>query len=568
MTRTRVMPNARLFEQVSTLRCRMSEDLVAKFAALTGDRSSLHVNEAFARRSAYRRPVVHGMLPVGFLCLLDPFQIEGFRSVPLAVTGRFAAPVYAGDTLSLTAGPGRTAGHDGEVAFDYRIEGDASRTIVTSGTVTIEYDHRAGPPREAAQPSDGAMLVHSLEVNNFLLEQLDKDVTDAIDFRISEATLRDFVELLAAGIDDLGAVDLTGLRERVHLPNLLSALLFSTSVGVSLPGASATFLEFSARWEGDVELKTAYRLQGRVTHRSMATRIVKKELLVTRAGREADVVLRGKAAALVNQPSQNVPRIHELKDMATDWGLKGKVVLVTGASRGIGETTAKLFALHGAKVIVNYHRGAEDARRVVQEVIDAGGEATAIAADVSQADQVLALVRRGVERYGAIDVLVNNAARDFRPIPFLNLTWDEVQKDLDVIAKGAFLCCQQVIPHMLEHGGGKIINISSVATDNPPPDQAKYVMAKSALVGLTRSLSIELASRNIQVNLVVPNFVETDLVAHIQEGFRKKMARDTPMQRHASTVDVARAVVFLASSHSSFTTGQKIMVTGGGAPYL
>ena len=285
MTRTRVMPNARLFEQVSTLRCRMSEDLVAKFAALTGDRSSLHVNEAFARRSAYRRPVVHGMLPVGFLCLLDPFQIEGFRSVPLAVTGRFAAPVYAGDTLSLTAGPGRTAGHDGEVAFDYRIEGDASRTIVTSGTVTIEYDHRAGPPREAAQPSDGAMLVHSLEVNNFLLEQLDKDVTDAIDFRISEATLRDFVELLAAGIDDLGAVDLTGLRERVHLPNLLSALLFSTSVGVSLPGASATFLEFSARWEGDVELKTAYRLQGRVTHRSMATRIVKKELLVTRAER-------------------------------------------------------------------------------------------------------------------------------------------------------------------------------------------------------------------------------------------------------------------------------------------
>ena len=187
---------------------------------------------------------------------------------------------------------------------------------------------------------------------------------------------------------------------------------------------------------------------------------------------------------------------------------------------------------------------------------------------MSQADQVLALVRRGVERYGAIDVLVNNAARDFRPIPFLNLTWDEVQKDLDVIAKGAFLCCQQVIPHMLEHGGGKIINISSVATDNPPPDQAKYVMAKSALVGLTRSLSIELASRNIQVNLVVPNFVETDLVAHIQEGFRKKMARDTPMQRHASTVDVARAVVFLASSHSSFTTGQKIMVTGGGAPYL
>ena len=188
--------------------------------------------------------------------------------------------------------------------------------------------------------------------------------------------------------------------------------------------------------------------------------------------------------------------------------------------------------------------------------------------NVSNPTDVPTLVNRVIERYGTVDVLVNNAARDFRPVPFLQLSWQDVQNDLDVIAKGAFLCCQQVIPRMLERGGGKIINISTVATDNPPPDQTKYVMAKSALVGLTRSLSIEFASRNIQVNLVVPNFVETDFVAHIQDGFRKKIAQDTPMQRHASSVDVARAVVMLASSYSSFTTGQKIMVTGGGAPYV
>jgi 3-oxoacyl-[acyl-carrier protein] reductase len=107
-----------------------------------------------------------------------------------------------------------------------------------------------------------------------------------------------------------------------------------------------------------------------------------------------------------------------------------------------------------------------------------------------------------------------------------------------------------------------------VAVDDPPADQTKYVMAKSALVGLTRSLSIEFAARNIQANLVVPNFVETDLVAHIQDGFRRKIAQETPMRRHASPVEVAQAVVFLASAHASFTTGQKIMVTGGGAPYL
>jgi 3-oxoacyl-[acyl-carrier protein] reductase len=279
------------------------------------------------------------------------------------------------------------------------------------------------------------------------------------------------------------------------------------------------------------------------------------------------VVARGKVSALVAKPFATMPSSDELKG-ATEWGLEGRTILVTGASRGIGETTAKLLALHGARVVVNYHRGADDARRVVDEIAAHGGEAIAVAADVADERQVRAMVEEARRRFGAIDVLVNNAARDFRPIPFLQLSWDEVQRDLDVIVKGAFLCCQAVLPLMLENGGGKIINISTVATDDPPPDQAKYVMAKSALVGLTRSLSIEFAARNIQVNLVVPNFVETDFVAHIQDGFRKKMAQETPMRRHASPVDVARAVAFLASAHSSFTTGQKLMVTGGGAPYV
>jgi 3-oxoacyl-[acyl-carrier protein] reductase len=339
-------------------------------------------------------------------------------------------------------------------------------------------------------------------------------------------------------------------------------------VGICLPGASATFLEFSAEGDGEIELDTMYRLKAEVTHLSRSTRIVKKSITISRVDRDDQALFHGKAAALVNKPSRMMPTAQELKASALDLGLKGKVVLITGASRGVGETTAKLFGLLGAKVIVNYHRGAEDAARIVGEIRAEGGEATAAPADVTRPDAVSSLIRLGIEKYGTIHILVNNAARDYRPIPFLKLTWDEIQKDLDVIGKGAFLCCQQVIPLMIAQGGGKIINISSVAVDNPPSDQAKYVMAKSALVGLTRSLSIEFASKNIQVNLVVPSFIETDLVAHIPEGFRGKIARETPMQRIGSPIEVAQAVVFLASSFSSFTTGQKIMVTGGGAPYL
>jgi 3-oxoacyl-[acyl-carrier protein] reductase len=277
--------------------------------------------------------------------------------------------------------------------------------------------------------------------------------------------------------------------------------------------------------------------------------------------------VKGRLAALMAEPVRSMPALTELRASALDPGLAGRVVVVTGASRGIGETIAKLFALHGARVVVNYFRGAADADRVVGEITADGGEAVAVAADVSRPEQVEALFGAALARFGRVDVLVNNAARDFRPIPFGQLTWDEIQRDIDVIAKGAFLCCQRAVPLMLAQGGGKIVNISTVAVDDPPPDQTKYVMAKAALVGLTRSLSRELAGRNIQVNMVVPNFVETDLVAHVPEGFRKRIAEATPMGRNASPVDVAQAVVFLASSFASFTTGQKIMVTGGGAPY-
>jgi 3-oxoacyl-[acyl-carrier protein] reductase len=411
------------------------------------------------------------------------------------------------------------------------------------------------------------MLIEPAEANDYRLEQVEIGTRDALDFSISDSTLRAFVDLLALGGTDRLKADAL-LDGGLHLPNLLALLLFSTSVGVSLPGSSATFLEFSAECARPIALRRQYRLEGTVAHRSMATRIVKKALVVRESGADAPASVTGKVATLVNKPGRAMPTISELKEAATDRGLAGKVVLITGASRGIGETTAKLFALNGSRVVVNYHRGSEDAARVAREITDAGGEAVAIAADVADPGQVRALVDATMEQYGAIHVLVNNAARDYRPIPFLKLTWDEVQKDLDVVARGAFLCCQQVIPIMLAQGGGKIVSISSVAVDDPPADQTKYVMAKSALVGLTRSLSIEFASRNIQANLVVPNFVETDLVAHIQDGFRRKIAQETPMRRHGSPVEVAQAVVFLASAHASFTTGQKIMVTGGGAPYL
>lgn len=565
MTIRQAVPAGVVPGQSTALHLRVTSSMVSQFAALTGDRSGLHVNDAFARRSAYRQTVVHGMLPVSFLALLPSLDVPGVRAIPVALAGRFQSPVFPGDALTLTTEPARLTPDGRRVEIEYRIA--RQQAVVTTGAITFEYEAIGSPGAVRSEAGDAALLRHPIEINNARLEEIDTGATDCLDFAVTEPALRAFSSLLAEASVEDGASRASRVAERVYLPNFLSMLLYSTSIGVSLPGASATFLEFSARVERPVALNTPYELHGRITHRSAATRILKKELLVTAAGND-EVIVRGKATTLVAKPFNPMPTSEELRATGTDFGLAGKVVLITGASRGIGETTAKLFALHGAKVIVNYHRGKDDAGRVVHEIAKAGGHAVALAGDVSNPEEVKALVRQGLEHYGAIDVLVNNAARDYRPVPFLRLTWDDVQKDLDVIVKGAFLCCQEVLPRMLEQGGGRIINISTVATDNPPPDQTKYVVAKNALVGLTRSLSIEFAARNIQVNLVVPNFVETDFVAHIPDGFRKKIAHDIPMHRAGSPLDVARAVVFLASTYSSFTTGQKVMVTGGGAPYL
>ena len=178
------------------------------------------------------------------------------------------------------------------------------------------------------------------------------------------------------------------------------------------------------------------------------------------------------------------------------------------------------------------------------------------------------MIDKIVERFGHVDVLVNNAVRNFDSIAYEDLTWEEMQLDLDVSLKGAFLCAKAVTPGMIANGGGKIINVSSVYASDPPRDQLKYVVSKAAVEGLTRGLASELADRNIQVNAVVPSFVDTEVASRLHAGIRRKKAQAAAMSRNAKPEEVAQAVVFLASAFSSYTTGQRLLVTGGGPPYL
>jgi len=242
--------------------------------------------------------------------------------------------------------------------------------------------------------------------------------------------------------------------------------------------------------------------------------------------------------------------------------LKNKVVLVTGSSRGIGETTVKLFALHGAKVAVNYFKGKDDAQRIAQKINDYGcGEAIAVCADVSDRDQVSTMICKICDQWGTVDILVNNAVGDAFESDFMELAWEDVQKDIDIIVRGAFNCCKEVLPHMLRNGWGSIVNVTTVYTDHPPAHQSKYVIAKSGLVGLTRSLAVELAPRNIQVNMVVPSIVKTDLTAGINKLNMKRLLQNSSMKRFVSSADVANVIIQSASFQEPFMTGREIMVT-------
>lgn len=537
----------------------ISQQMVDRFVALSGDASSLHTDPAFGRRSPYRRNVVHGMLPLLFLPLVLP-QGAGLQRL----SARFLKPLFTGDPVSL-----ETTAAGEELSFHLRHA--ESGALLTGGSLALsspqgdfsapEGSSPASGSPAAAQAERSSLPLSRLEESTRLFGDLERGAVEGFEFCIRPGHLQAYRDLIAgSGVDRAAPAGLPGWE------SWLAAGLVSTLVGMRLPGRYATFLDFSLAFDPAPRSGEAYRLEGEVKFKSPAAESLVLGLRMKDASGAG--LASGKATVKVNAPPVEMPSIETLSREGLDLGLRGKVVLVTGASRGIGETTAKLFALHGARVVVNYLSGAGSAERVVGEIRSAGGEALALQADVGDRAAVRAMVGRVVEEFGGVDVLVNNAVRSYTPSNFLELTWEDVQKDLEVIAAGAFHCAQAVLPGMIAAGWGKIVNLGSSAVEAPPPGQASYVLAKSALAGLTRSLAVEFAPHNIQVNLVVPSMVETDLTAHIAKIYREGMKNDTPLGRGAQPLDVARAILFLASSLSSFTTGQKILVTGGQLPFL
>ena len=239
-----------------------------------------------------------------------------------------------------------------------------------------------------------------------------------------------------------------------------------------------------------------------------------------------------------------------------------RVALVTGASRGIGRAIAKRLAQDGVFVGVNYRQSGAAAEQLVGEIADAGGRAFLVPGDVADATQAREVVAKAVETGGRLDILVNNAGiiRDTLLLRMSDDDWDAV---LSTNLRGAYLCTQAALRTMLRQRWGRIVNVASIAGIRGNAGQANYAAAKAGLIGFTKSVAREAASRQVTVNAVAPGLIETDITASMPEKAREALTAQIPLGRMGTPEEVAEVVAFLASERAGYITGAVIQIDGG-----
>lgn len=249
--------------------------------------------------------------------------------------------------------------------------------------------------------------------------------------------------------------------------------------------------------------------------------------------------------------------------------LSDKVALITGGAAGIGLETARLFLSEGAKVALVDLK--EDALRSAADSLKGLGEVLTVAADVSDPKDAARYVRATIDRFGRIDIFVNNAGIEGKVAPIQDQKIEDFDKVIAVNVRGPFLGLQNVLPVMIAQGGGSVINLSSIAGLQGSPNVAPYITSKHAVVGLTRAAAIEAGPKGVRVNSVHPSPVNTRMMRSLEEGFspghgdavKASLTAGIPLGRYGESIDVARVILFLASDESSFVTGAQYTVDGG-----
>lgn len=242
--------------------------------------------------------------------------------------------------------------------------------------------------------------------------------------------------------------------------------------------------------------------------------------------------------------------------------LKGKTAVVTGASRGIGRAIAIKLAKLGANIVVNYRNSVEAVQEVVKEIEALGVKVLAVQGDISSYSDVDSMMKKCMEEFGSIDILVNNAGITKDGL-LMRMKEEDFDSVIDINLKGAFNCTKHVSAIMLKQRSGRIINISSVSGLTGNAGQVNYSSAKAGILGMTKAVAKELASRGVTCNAVAPGYIQTDMTNVLSDKVKDTIMNTIPLKRLGNPEDVANAVAFLASEEASYITGQVINVDGG-----
>lgn len=338
-----------------------------------------------------------------------------------------------------------------------------------------------------------------------------------------------------------------GFRGRV-VHGVLLASFVSTAVGMQLPGPGSLWTQQSFRWRLPVYIGDTVTITLKITFKSAGTRTV--SISLTAVNQTGAVVMEGEGAV----------KLLEERTAREEVPMNERLALVTGSAKGIGAAIATALAEAGASVAVHYHTSGEQAAALCQGLENQGCRAFAVEADVTGPESVSQAIARIEEKFGRpVDILVNNAGLSNRAGAFLETPWELIQSALDVHLKGAYHCCQRVLPGMLERGSGIVVNIGFAGS----APQLPFTVAKSALRGLTRSLAHEYGPKGIRVNMVSPGMVEIGAGDQVPERIRKLQAMQAPLRKLCTPRDVAQTVLFLCSDAGRLITGADIPVSGG-----
>jgi 3-oxoacyl-[acyl-carrier protein] reductase len=387
--------------------------------------------------------------------------------------------------------------------------------------------------------------------------------TQTLTKHITEADVRKFVEM--TGDDnplhvDRAYAETTSFKDIV-VHGMLGASFISTVIGTKLPGTGALWVSQNLEFLLPVRLGDVLTISATVTKKYERERLLELDTRIVNQNQQLILTGVGKVKVLVASEPEAKP--------AAD--ARPRVAIVTGGAGGIGKAICLRLAADGYKVVVNY-RGQADRAAQIAAQINAAAEAAdrgdvralAVHADISTEAGAQALYQAAVKAFGVVSVLVNNASPHINPKPFGVTAWADVQQQIDVQVKGAFLMTSAVVPQMAARKWGRIVNITSQVLDGAPSvTWTGYAIAKGALQVFANYMAAELGPQGITVNCVSPGMCETTLIGDIPEKTQLMIARQTPLRRLAKPSDVAAAVSYLVSDDAGFVTGDTVAVNGG-----